>query len=418
LYLSATDPDGEVVSISLSKDGNEVVSEFFDYIYYTWFTENESLGEHQFEVVATDDKGKNASLSFIISLDPVSLATPVIESIGSYSGRLSINWSRVDKATYYNIYWTDNGLEPSENSNVIKTDEEQNPSTYYNHEDLDFTKTYKYRVQAGAGDFTSDLSASKSAQPEIAILEPPSNFNAIFENGRVNLTWDEVDFEGVKYEIQRKPGTEYYFSTLAEDITQNSYQDNTWEAGKGYQYAIRAVDDIYSRTSQRIESDYILTEVKVLFEQELNNEDCGTSLNYDTHYWDAETTTEELDWFRIKGGYTGQYSIYSAASYRNYEADCFVVELERGDRVEFSLISGDMNGLWSMSAKVMEYGQYSTGNDREVQMHEFYTGNNTYEYRPSSTGSVFGVYLQVSMWDDLINFGPYNYEVEFKIIRD
>ena len=70
-----------------------------------------------------------------------------------------------------------------------------------------------------------------------------------------------------------------------------------------------------------------------------------------------------------------------------------------------------------MTVSVREYGKYSMGGDRDIPCHEFTGSGNSFVYKKSTTGTVYGPYLTVTMWEDLINYGPYNYEVEIRINR-
>ncbi len=414
VFFEATDGDGTIQELKLEIDGNLVNSSSSEEIYYDWDTKDALVGAHEITATATDDLGKEGKKTINITVDPIFLTVPGNITVGEYEGKLFISWDFVPKALSYTIYWTDDGSGPGESGNKI----EGITDTYYTHENLDFTRTYKYKLIAVSGEFTSLLSVEVSGTPKVTPLDIPANVNAEVTDGSVKITWDPVDFEGVVYNVERKcPAIDFYFSTIAEDINTTEFMDNTIDPGKGYFYQVYATDNTYNRQSSDSDPAYAAT-MKTVYESERNNENTSTTLTYDTHYYDAEESTEELDWFRVKGGYSGAYSIYSSYSYRNYDADCFLIYLEDGDGVQFSLISGNMNDLWSMTVSVIEYGHYSSGNDREVQCHEFTAASTYFTYDKSNTGTVSGTYLKISMWEDLVNYGPYNYEVEIKIIRN
>ena len=413
-YFEAVDEDGTIEEIWLTIDGKMVESVFSDYISYEWDTENASVGTHEVIATAVDNQGQKGTKTLNIIIDPIILSAPENLIIGEYEEMLSISWDAVSKAKSYTLYWTNDGSEPDENSQKIEDIE----VTIHNHDDLDFTKTYTYKVQAVNGEFTSPLSQSASGTPQIPLLDPPANVTAEVVDGKIRITWDPVDFEGVVYTIERKsPAVDFYYKTIAEDISETTYTDATNEPGKGYFYIVSASENTYDRTSEDSDPAYAVT-MKTVYENERNNENASTTLLYDTHYYDAEETTEELDWFRVKGSYSGAYSIYSAYSYRNFDADCFLIYLEDGDGIQFDMISGNMSGIYSMSVSVIEYGKYTTGNDREVLCHEYSYTSGYFKYNKSNTGTVYGTYLKISMWEDLVNYGPYNYEVEIKIFRE
>lgn len=150
--------------------------------------------------------------------------------------------------------------------------------------------------------------------------------------------------------------------------------------------------------------------MKIISETEQNN-----AMSHPFRHWlFAEDSTEGLDWFRIKGGYTGQYRYYSAYYYKYYEVDCFLLTLNTGDEVTFTLHKGEYAGTGGMVADVMEW----TDRDTKVQSHAFVRSGDDFTYRKSTMmGTVLGTYLKITMPDDLIKFGPYNYEVEIKIRR-
>jgi len=419
-YFSASDPDGEVVNMSLEIDGNEVTSVADNFIDYDWDPGTSAAGKYRVTAIAVDDQGKSAETSIEITLEAAVVITPTDVLAAPYPGRIFVSWDvKVDYtgvgfADSYNLFWTDNGNEPGESSNTINGI----TSDYYNHEGLDHTKTYKYRVQSVRNGFTSEMSATASASPEPAALGIPQNLAVSLSGRDATLTWDAVSGSGITYKLKRQcVPVDGYFRTHAEDIGSTSYLDADLPPGQGFFYKVSAYDPALQQTSGDSETVYAVTKREV-FESERNNEDTPNTLGYDTHWYDAEQLTSDLDWFSVKGGYSGAYSIYSSASYKNFDADCFRLWLDDGDRVEFDLVQGTMSGLWSMSVEVVEYGKSSTGNDREVLCHTFSADGDSFVYDASNTGTVMGCYLKISMWEDLVNTGPYNYEVGIRIVRD
>ena len=413
-YVEATDPDGTVEKLVLEINGKTVKTVDGSYLSYYWDTENEQVGVHEATATATDDLGKEATKTINIIVDPILLAAPTNLHVGEYREMLSISWNTVEKAKHYTIFWTDDGSEPGETSNKLSNID----VTIYNHESLDFTKTYKYRVQAVSGEFTGPLSSTVSGTPMIGLLDVPANVTAGVVDGKIRVSWDPVDFEGVVYTVRRRsPASEFYYRTVAEEISGTTFTDENIEAGKGYFYKVYAVDNTHGRSSADSDATYAATR-RTIWETERNNANVSTTLTYNTHYYNAERVTEELDWFRLRGGYSGAYSIYSSGWYRSFDADCFRIYLEGGERIEFNMISGDMSGMYSMMVRVVEFGKSSTGSDREVVCHDFTSTSGSFTYNKSQFGTVTGAYVNVFMWEDLINYGPYNYEVEIRIIRN
>ncbi|MDF1549152.1 MAG: fibronectin type III domain-containing protein [Bacteroidales bacterium] len=327
-----------------------------------------------------------------------------------------VSWSTVTEATSYHIFWTDDNSDPGINSNKITNS--PNPyfaDTYLNHKNLDPAKTYKYRVQAVKDESTSPLSDMVYASPLLASLLPPENAMATAGTSAITISWDAANTAGITYSIDRKEATGY-FSELVTGLSATEYSDNTIEIGKGYYYRIIAHDDASSRTSEASETCYAAIS-RTLYEQERNNDNITSSLQFSTHYWDADDRTLDLDKYHIEGGYSGTYSIYSAASYRNFDADCFNLDLESGDVIEFNLISGNMSDLWSMNVGLRVYVKSTSGTYSDGEIYSFNSPSDSYTFNYSVYGTLIGVYLDISIWDDLINYGPYSYEIEISINR-
>jgi hypothetical protein len=352
------------------------------------------------------DPGGSDSDDFSLGITEELVAFPLPE-------RINLSWYSVSGAESYTLYWTDDGTDPTANSNSIAGITE----IRYLHQDLDHTKTYKYRLQAVAGNQIGGLSPVSSAQPQPPMMQAPENLAVSVNGGNAELSWTSDNADGIVYRVKRRcPATDYSYTVIADNLNSLTYTDTDLEIGKGYYYKVSAYDPSADNESEHSDPVYAATK-REIFEHERNNENIANTLSYDTHYWDAEELTEDLDWYSIQGGYSGSYAIYAAAAYKSYEADCFLIGLEEGDRVNFSLINGEMGGLWAMEVEVLEFGAYTNGNDRELISHTFSGSSDSFTYDKSNTGTVFGTYLKVVMWDDLINTGPYNYEIEISIDR-
>lgn len=335
------------------------------------------------------------------------LPTPVITRVVDFYEGLNIQWDTVEGASSYILYWTEDGSEPNLESSQITGLTRH----FYIHTGLHFSKLYKYRLQAVDGNKVSALSGTASGRPMIPKLDPPENVSASeTSGGDIQVTWDAVDFEGVVYGVKRRiPASETSFKVIAENLEATGFVDETIEEGKGYYYRVFAVDAVNERTSADSDAAYAAT-MKIIYEKEQNN---ATSHPF-RHWLFAEDSTEGLDWFRIRGDYSGQYRFYSAAFYKYYEIDCFLLTLNSGDMVTFTLLKGQYAGTGGMTADVLEW----TNNDNKVMSHAFVRSGDSFTYRrTSSMGTVLGTYLKITMPDDLINHGPYSYEVEIRIHR-
>lgn len=337
------------------------------------------------------------------------LLKPENASITGCEESIEINWNLVHDAETYAIYWTDDDTEPSVSSNKI----DNIVVNTYSHLNLDYSKLYKYKIQAVNGSTVSPFSEMVSGSPIQGELPAPTGLGITENSSSISLSWNSVNGEAIEYKIYRCRSTRSNPSDLiAENLTNTQYSDYGIEVGKGYKYAVTAYEPESERESDLSYIVYGAT-TKIIYESERNNSSDVNSLTYDTDYYGAESVTIGLDKFRIKGGYNGQYSMYNAYYYKNIERDCFKLDLSVRDEVCFRLISGDMGGLWEMNVSVHYlYGASST----DGQLYSFRSPSDNYTFLTSQSYS--GIYLSIGMWDDLINYGPYNYEIEITIIRN
>ena len=409
IIAEASDPEDKLMSIELRIGSTLVASSATSPLNYSWNSESAMVGSHEVKATASDEAGKEGSSTITIIINPIILSKPTGLSLTPGQNKITISWDWVDKAASYNIYWTDDGSTPTESSSKI-TGITQTTTT---HSDLDFSKTYKYVVQAINGEFKSPLSDPVSGSPE---LPQPTGLSASVSGLSITLTWNAISAEGIQYTVLRRKATSTYYSTVASGISVNQYTDNDIEQGKGYYYKVSASDNTGERTSPDSESCYAVT-TKTINETERNNANIQNTLSYTTHYYSAEDVTYGLDKFRIKGNYSGTYRIYSSGYYKNFEADCFEIDIDKGDVIEFKMISGQMSGLWAMTVGIYNYYKYSSGNYGDGAEYTFSSTSGFYTYTGPTIGTKVGTYLNVTMWEDLINYGPYSYEIEITITR-
>ncbi|MFC2099001.1 Ig-like domain-containing protein [Bacteroidota bacterium] len=412
IRITSEDPEGTPVDISLYIDGIMVDETSEKSLDYEWDTEDVTLGEHIIKASATDAAELEGSATITVTIGAIKLAKPGGLSLIEESGQLNIGWNSVDKAQGYVLYWTDDGSDPGIGSDSITGIS----SSGYLHKDLDYKLTYKYKVCAVHDEFRSPLSNVISGSPEIGPLDPPTGLVVTKVGSALNASWDPVTGEGITYTLKRKESSGWSKTTVASNITETSYLDNSIEAGYGYYYEVIAEDPANSRVSEASDRAYGVTS-KTINESEINNQNITNTLSYSTHYWEAEKVTFGLDKFKIKGGYSGSYAIYSSGYYKSYEADCFRLDIEKGDVIEFRLISGKISGLWDMKVGINNYYKYTSGNTGDGEEYKFTSSTDSYTYRGPSIGELQGTYLNITMWEDLVNYGPYNYEIEITITR-
>ncbi len=409
ITAEASDPEDKLMMIKLRIDNSMVTSSAISPLNYSWDSENATVGNHEVKATASDEEGNETSATIIIIIDPIILSKPTGLSLSPGQSKITISWDWVDNAVSYNLYWTDDGATPTESSPKITGV----TGTSTTHTDLDFSKTYKYVVQAINGEFKSPLSDPVAGSPE---LPSPDGLDVSTSGYSITLTWTALNAEGIQYSVKRRKSTRSYYSEIASGITDNQYTDNDIEKGIGYYYIVAATDNTSGQTSPYSESCYAVI-TKTITETERNNANIQNTLSYSTHYYGAEDVTYGLDKFRIKGNYSGTYSIYSAGSYKNYEADCFEIDIDKGDWIEFKMISGQMSGLWAMTVSIRNYYKYTSGNYGDGAEHTFSSTYGSYTYNGPSIGTKAGTYITITMWEDLINYGPYSYEIEITIVR-
>lgn len=412
IIATASDPSGAPLSLTLFIDNDSIVCVDGASLVYFWHTDSADLGDRIIKAIAVNEADLEGGDEITVSLAALELQAPQGLRATQGEGEIDLQWNTVKKAHSYTIFWTDDGSHPASTDHKIENITGQS----FSHQNLDHTKTYRYRVMAVRGDVCSPLSAEVAESPALGPLASPPNPRVFSQGSFLKVSWTPVDGEGVTYTVRRKKSSGYsYYSTIAEGVASAEYLDTGSEAGFGYFYQVVAIDSLNSRQSETTKPIYgVIT--NNIRETERNNANTRNSLSFDTHYYGAEDITYGMDKFRIKGGYSGSYSIYSAASYKNFEADCFEIDIGKGDTLQFKLISGNMSGLWGMSVAVRNYYKYTTGGNGDGEEHRF-TNGESYIYKGPSIGTAVGAYICVSMWEDLINYGAYNYEIEITIKR-
>jgi len=154
----------------------------------------------------------------------------------------------------YNIYRSENPDEfPTTPINNAPLSEAE-----YRDGDFQFDKNYYYVVSiVAASDSPAESAVSEILKVEARDIfppDPPGNFTAVAENGRVTLFWTpspSMDVAG--YRISRRDKTNPR-RTLEDGLIKGiSYRDESVETGGQYVYEIQAVDD-HGNISEILES--------------------------------------------------------------------------------------------------------------------------------------------------------------------
>jgi hypothetical protein len=177
-----------------------------------------------------------------------------------------------------------------------------------------------------------------------------------------------------------------------------------------YHFRVKAVSEggtIYGE-------DITFTTSAPTYESINEKERNGPSTTLTTVNWSyyRDYSTSNKTYFIINGGYTGAYAGYNAASYKNYDWDLFDLAIDKNDEVTVEVLQGTTSGLWGMSLSITldMVGGTSVGTKPTIS-------GSTYKWTIicNANESVSDAYLMVSMPNDLINTGPYNYQLKVTI---
>ena len=152
---------------------------------------------------------------------PPAPATPTGLSATAGNAQVSLSWSTVATATGYKVY-RDGSLLASPTTNSFVD------STAVNG------MTYSYTVSATNDGGESSQSSAKSAMPQMAAPNAPTNLLATAGNAQVSLTWSSVA-TATSYKILRN-GVQVGTSNTA------SYTDTGLTNGTSYTYTVKATN--------------------------------------------------------------------------------------------------------------------------------------------------------------------------------
>lgn len=95
-----------------------------------------------------------------------------------------------------------------------------------------------------------DIDQNGQVKPFASVV-PPAGLTAILENNHVNLTWNIVN-SATGYNVKRAETADGPFTTIASNITTNSYTDTQVTPGNTYYYAVTAISSSESGNSDII----------------------------------------------------------------------------------------------------------------------------------------------------------------------
>ena len=191
--------------------------------YYYWVKACNSGGCSDFSVFAsaTTDEGAPSS--------PVDLSASA-----SSSSAISISWSSVASATYYELYR--NTSSNSSSAALIHT----NSSTSYTDSGLDSGTLYYYWLKACNSVGCSDLSESANATTNEVVPSAPSSLSASANgSSSISVNWSSVTGASY-YELYRNTANNSTSASLVDTYSSTSITNSGLDSGTQYYYWIRA----------------------------------------------------------------------------------------------------------------------------------------------------------------------------------
>jgi fibronectin type 3 domain-containing protein len=324
--------------------------------------------------------------------------TPGNLHVNPGESKLAVSWDAVGMAQNYKLYWTSDGTEPTTGSTLI----DNITANSYEHTGLDHTKTYKYAVLAVNQFGSSPLSASAQGQPQAPPLLAPTGLSAWWY-AAVNLTWNAYPVAGATITVMR--GTQ----VIAEGLTGVSYSDANPVAGKANEYKIKAV---VPGVGESPWSAVVIYKMYISINESERNGPETTLTTLDWCYY-REHSTEGKECIIIDGNYSGAYAGYNAYLYKNYDWDIFGLDWQNVMQVKVEVLHGTIGGLWGMEFDLGVCNSYN----HDMQSPASSISGTTYIWDTSPASNTLHMYLLVSMPDDLINYGPYNYSIRVTLTK-
>ena len=151
------------------------------------------------------------------------------------AGQVSLDWSAVNSASSYTVYW-DNSTGVSSSSTAITSVSTDN----YTHSSLDNGSIYYYKVAAvGSDNTTGSLSSEVNAATP---LPAPDNLSASGANNTIILTWNSVG-GAASYTLYWDNVSGIDSSdTAITSITNDNYTHSNMDNGSTYYYKVAAVN--------------------------------------------------------------------------------------------------------------------------------------------------------------------------------
>ena len=195
------------------------------------------------------------------------------------AGQVSLDWSAVNSASSYTVYW-DNSTGVSSSSTAITSVSTDN----YTHSSLDNGSIYFYKVAAvGSDNTTGSLSSEVNAATP---LPAPDNLSASGANNTIILTWNSVG-GAASYTLYWDNVSGIDSSdTAITSITNDNYTHSNMDNGSTYYYKVAAVNSSGTGTLSSVASALLSANIQ----GSETNEGHTYALTSDTLSWDDSAT--------------------------------------------------------------------------------------------------------------------------------
>jgi fibronectin type 3 domain-containing protein len=275
--------------------------------------------------------------------------------------------------------------------------------------------TYWYRVyQTSHYMVKSGYSNIVTISTPLAI-QPPTNLTTSWSGSGFQLSWTATAGTNITYTLLRRETRQTNGSVIASNITATTYTDATASSGLNYYYSVKAVSG--GTNSSSYTSEYQCVYPFSYNEIERN----GPSTTLTTLDWCyyMEHTTANKEVLIINGSYSGSYAGYNAVYYKNYDWDLFELTFDNNDIVKIDVLQGATTGLWKMEFSLsLDMAASGGGESPQSAGNPTISGNSyTWNILYGGASTLKHSYLMVSMPDNLINTGPFYYQIRVTITR-
>jgi hypothetical protein len=275
-------------------------------------------------------------------------------------------------------------------------------------------KTYWYRVSQTSSNLVVSGYSNVANATTADAVKPPTNLSSTWSGSGYQLSWTASTTANVTYTVTRRTTGYTTGSVIASGVTTTSYSDATATAGLYYYYSVKSVagGTNSSEYTSECSSAYAYTHNEV---ERNGPETTLTTLNW-CYYRERTTANKEI--IIINGNYSGTYAGYNAASYKNYDWDLFELTFDNKDIVKIEVLKGTTTGLWGMGLS-LTMDMSATGGESPLSPGNPTISNTTYTWNIlyGAASNILHAYLMVSMPDNLINTGPYSYQLKITITR-